>query len=269
MSRLKSTAHLMDTSILQSIGSTWSTDRVSEFISACYDRRMLMTVVLNHASNWMLGRLICEVSETHIQPRLARGWVSLGSEEETARELVARDVYIGSRARMGRLFEGRDHIRWATQKLGLTPLFEETSLLPPNELLVIPVMISGHLAALLLGEPRRFRLGHRDTRPEDDLDVLVDLVDQAACQLRDILRHTKKNRLPPENEWIPWHLLGSDAAIRLRDEVRATPNTSQSILSEESTGDFAALQTGPVSGSFDRSLDVAVTRVGDFIKKKS
>ena len=80
----------MDTSILQSIGSTWSTDRVSEFISACYDRRMLMTVVLNHASNWMLGRLICEVSETHIQPRLARGWVSLGSEEETARELVAR-----------------------------------------------------------------------------------------------------------------------------------------------------------------------------------
>jgi|GEM_PF-5760922 hypothetical protein len=267
MSPLKSKAHVMDTSILQSIGSTWSTDRVREFISACYDRRMLMTVVLNHASNWMLGRLICEVSDTHIQPRLARGWVSLGSEEETARELVSRDVYIGSRARMGRLFEGRDHLRGPTHRLGLASLFEETSLLPPNELLVIPVTISGHLAALLLGEPRRFRLGHRDTRPEDDLDVLIDLVDQAACQLRDILRHMKKDRLPPENERIPWHMLGSDAAIKLRDEVLVTPNTSQNILAEESTGDFAALNMGPTSGSFERSSDVAITRVGDFIKK--
>ena len=246
----------MDTSVLQNIGSTWSADRMSEFITECYDRRVLMTVLLNFASNWMLGRLICEVSDTHIQPRLATGWMGLGTEEETAKELVSREVYIGSRARMGRLFEGRDHIKGPTQKLGLTPLFEDTSVLPPNELLVVPVMISGHLAALLLGEPRRFRLGHREAGPGDDLSVLIDLVADAGAQLRIILKSAKKGLLPPENERIPWHMIGSDAAMRLHEEVKATPSpaTSQSILCEDSTGDFVPFQSGPSSGSFDRNL---------------
>lgn len=191
----------MDQPLTYRFGQNWTLVEARDFISRCYDRDALLVTLINFADEWLVGRLVCIVSAHFIQPFLSKGWASWGTDEETTEEMSeVKIMRPGSKILEAIIEQGTYTIGSPTQ-VGFVELFEHTSVLAPDDLVVIPLQLGNRTKMLFLGEPQEL--------PDDlmafseDIEPLVTLADEVAQQLEEIIKLAKAKQLPPEGERIP------------------------------------------------------------------
>lgn len=191
----------MDQPLTYRFGQNWTLVEARDFISRCYDRDALLVTLINFADEWLVGRLVCIVSAHFIQPFLSKGWASWGTDEETTEEMSEVKIMRPGSKILEAIIEQGTYTIGSPSQVGFVELFEHTSVLAPDELVVIPLQLGNRTKMLFLGEPREL--------PDDlmafseDIEPLVTLADEVAQQLEEIIKLAKAKQLPPEDERIP------------------------------------------------------------------
>ena len=183
------------------LGHRWTLVEVRDFISRCYDRDALLTTLINYGREWLTGRLICVVSREHVQPFMAHGWASWGDDAETTAEMATIKVPISRSAVLETIITQGTHTVGTPAQIGFDLLFEETSVLPPEDLMVVPLKLGGKTKMLFVGELQR----EIDDLMQfsEDIEPLVVVAGDVAHQLEEIIKLSKANKLPPPDERIP------------------------------------------------------------------
>lgn len=182
-------------------GLNWSLIEVRDFISRCFDRDALLATMLNYGSEWLDGRMICVVSGTHVQPFLAKGWASWGDDVETTEELATLRVTASASPVLEAIITQGVHTIGTPAQVGFEHFFEESSVLPADELVIIPLQLAGKTKMLLVGEPRRD--ADDLAKFSEDVLPLVTVAEEVARQLEEIIKLAKARKLPPAEERIP------------------------------------------------------------------
>ena len=162
---------------------------------------MLIQVLLNYASQWHKGRLICLITRSHIQPFMAKGWVSWSSDDETMRMLVENRFLLDKNQRLRALIDQGVSTYGPPQALGFDELLEGASVMMPEMLVLIPIVLGGKTKMLFVGE--------RDQPPKDmeefttDVDPLASVCAHVAQQLERLILAAKQGTLPPEERRVP------------------------------------------------------------------
>ena len=182
-------------------GLHWTLIEVKDFVSHCFDRDALLMTLLNYGSEWLQGRLICVVSKDYVQPFMARGWASWGDDAETTSEMSNVKLPTAGSVVLQHIVNEGAYTIGEPSKVGFRKLFDETPVMEPEELVIIPLQLGGSTKMLLVGEPRAI--------PDDlmafseNIRPLVDVADEVAQQLEVIIKLAKARKLPSPGERIP------------------------------------------------------------------
>ncbi len=191
----------MDRLEIERLGVNWTDVEVAAFITSCYDRDALLNVLLGYGSQWLEGRLVCVVSKSSVQPFLARGWSSWGDDDETTEEFSAVSVPVKASVTLHAVVDQGIPTVGEPEKLGLEELFEETSVLSPDKVAMIPLQMGGKTKMLLIGEPR---VSTQDLGAfSQDISPLFMVAERVTHQLEEIIKLAKSRQLPPKEDRIP------------------------------------------------------------------
>lgn len=242
------------------LGHNWTQLEVRDFVARCFDRDALLTALLGYASQWLAGRLICVVTKERIQPFMSKGWDSWGSDDETTAEMSEVMLEIASSETMSLIINEGIYTVGTPEELGLSPLFEEVSVLTPDQLAVIPLQLGSRTRMLLLGEPR---VELEDMEQfSDELEPLIDAASEITTQLEDIIKLAKAGKLPEEDKRIPalpksvQERLERGATRRERllkersqvdEDVEIDEDASPGDVPEDAPGSEASSEATPVS----------------------
>jgi hypothetical protein len=186
---------------IELLGVNWTDVEVAAFITSCYDRDALLNVLLGYGARWLEGRLVCVVSKSSVQPFLARGWSSWGTDEETTEEFAQVSVPVKGSVTLRAVVEQGIPTVGEPIKLGLDELFEETSVLAPDKVAMIPLQIGGKTKMLLIGEPR-VSTNDLDAFSED-ISPLFMVAERVTHQLEEIIKLAKSRQLPAKEDRVP------------------------------------------------------------------
>ena len=233
----------MDRLEIERLGVNWTDVEVAAFITACYDRDALLNVLLGYGSQWLEGRLVCVVSKSSVQPFLARGWSSWGTDEETTEEFAEVSVPVKASVTLHAVVDQGIPTVGEPVKLGLEELFEETSVLSPDKVAMIPLQMGGKTKMLLIGEPRV---------PTQDLDAfshdispLFMVAERVTFQLEEIIKLAKSRQLPAKEDRIPPPPASVRARLAREDERAEQLKAVSEPLDVDEVNDSIPERVGP------------------------
>ena len=182
-------------------GHDWTLSEARTFVQHCYDRDALLETLLNFGSTWLKGRLICLVTHHQIQPFMARGWASWGDDASTTEELAQNKLQIDPQSVIATVVQEGTYTFGSPEVLGIERIFEDTSVLSPEHVMVLPIQIGSSTKMIFFGEPA-FEVTDLIAFSEQ-AEPLVILADDIADQLEEIIRLSKARKLPRSDERIP------------------------------------------------------------------
>lgn len=182
-------------------GHDWTLSEARTFVEHCYDRDALLETLINFGSTWLKGRLICLVTHHQIQPFMARGWASWGDDQETTEELSQNKLKVNPQSVIATVIKEGTYTFGSPEVLGIEGIFEETSVLSPEHVMVLPIQIGASTKMIFFGEPA-FEVSDLMAFSEQ-AEPLVILADDIAEQLEEIIKLSKARKLPPAPERIP------------------------------------------------------------------
>ena len=210
-------------------GLHWTLIEVKDFVGHCFERDALLMTLLNYGSEWLQGRLICVVSHDYVQPFMARGWASWGDDAETTAEMSGVKLPKNESVVLEHIIDEGTYTIGAPAKVGFKKLFDETPVMEPDELVIIPLQLGGSTKMLMVGEPRK--------APEDllafsqDIQPLIEVADEVAQQLEVIIKLAKARQLPSPQDRIP-PLPARIAGRQLSDVYKEDSDSSISVEEE-------------------------------------
>ncbi len=220
-------------------GQGWTPAQTRAFLVRCYDRDALLVTLLHYAQTWLQGRLICVVKPRGVQPLMASGWASWGDDAETTEELSQITLPVEEGGALGRLVERAAPMFGVLSQLGLEPLFEQTSVVAPTHLMVIPITIAGRAKILFFGEPTRAVTSLAELSAE--LAPVAEVAELISAQLEEIVRLSKLRKMPPVEARIPTpptrHGVGHDTLRGLRDDHRNLVEAVSAALAQSSSAE--------------------------------
>lgn len=182
-------------------GHDWTLSEARTFVQHCYDRDALLETLINFGSTWLKGRLICLVTHHQIQPFMARGWASWGDDQEATEELSQNKLKVDPQSVIATVIQEGTYTFGSPEVLGIEGIFEETSVLSPEHVMVLPIQIGASTKMIFFGEPA-FEVSDLMAFSEQ-AEPLVILADDIAEQLEEIIKLSKARKLPPAPERIP------------------------------------------------------------------
>lgn len=186
---------------MQNYGQNWTLSQASEFIAACYDRDALLETLINFGASWLKGRLICLISSNTLQPFSSKGWSSWLDDEETTKAFNKLRHTIEPETVLDEVVKKNHHTFGSPEILGITIFFDETGVLPPEHLMVLPIKLGNKTKVLFFGEPS-FEVKDLQTFSVQAAPM-VQLAQQIGKQLEEIIRLAKTKQLPPKDQRIP------------------------------------------------------------------
>lgn len=214
-------------------GHDWTLSEAQTFVQHCYDRDALLETLINFGSTWLKGRLICLVTHQQIQPFMARGWASWGDDQETTEEFTQNKLLVKATSVIATVIKEGTYTFGSPEVLGIEELFNETSVLAPEHVMVLPIQIGSSTKMIFFGEPA-FDVTDLMAFSEQ-AEPLVILADDIAEQLEEIIRLGKARKLPPSHERIPSQAKEAAPAAALPttpEEHPSTPTTAELSLQE-------------------------------------
>ncbi len=233
-------------------GLHWTLIEVKDFVGHCFERDALLMTLLNYGSEWLQGRLICVVSHDYVQPFMARGWASWGDDAETTAEMSGVKLLKEESVVLEHIIDEGTYTIGAPAKVGFKRLFDETPVMEPDELVIIPLQLGGSTKMLLVGEPRKV--------PEDlvlfsqDIQPLIEVADEVAQQLEVIIKLAKARKLPEPKDRIPplpVRVAGRQLSDVYKEESDGNLNVEEEVVSQRNLMEAvsSALQAGDSSMS--------------------
>lgn len=183
------------------LGTQWTLIEVRDFVSHCYDRDALLMTLLNYGAEWFHGRLICVVSNSFVQPFMARGWGVWGDDRETTAEMSRIKLPIGAQGVLATIISEGTHTVGSPAQLSFKRLFDETPVAEPQELVLVPLQLAGKSKMLFVGESRIESSNLREF--SEALQPMLVVAEEVAQQLEVIIKLAKAKKLPPVGERIP------------------------------------------------------------------
>lgn len=196
-----------------SLAADWTESEVLAFITACFDRDVLLKTLLGYASSWLSTRMIAVVTRSELQPFLLEGWSENSEHQSDLQHLRTL------RAPLPAILENPANKNPANKNTegaqpdenlltiapiettGLQPLFDLLALPPPYLLAVQPVQVAGKTVLLLIGAPKNPADG--DDHPAREISSLSAAAHAVGEQLGEVIGRAKAGTLPPVEERIP------------------------------------------------------------------
>ncbi len=262
-------------------GHNWTQDETLHFVEHCYDRDTLLITLLNYAEAWLAGRMICVVAHEHLQPFKTQGWSGWGTDEEISASMVKQRVTLDDSPLLEAIIEQGSYTVSSTSELGFDTIFSAASVLPPDDLIIVPLQLARRTKMLLIGESKQATLDLMEF--SKNLRPLVDVSDAVAVQLERIIKLSKTKQLPPVEERIPdlperiSTAFSTPSAASIVEE-EATPPQLQVSTTQQNMGIEVPRKTQPIriqqhtselSALFDNSLNAGREHIEEHSKESS
>lgn len=182
------------------LATDWTEQEVLNFIANCFDRDVLLKILLGYASQWLSTRMIAVVTKTGLQPFMLEGWPDSYTElQDTARLRTLRAPF----QPLPQNPQTPENLLTLTpiQNSGLQSIFYVLKLPAPPFLAVQAIQVATKTALLLIGTPQQ--PSTVEIQPELDINALNNAAVALGKQLEEIINRHKSNTLPPVDERVP------------------------------------------------------------------